>query len=50
MAAVPIIREAGGVVSDRFGGPLSATISFGCTAGGALALLAMSVGAGFKPN
>jgi len=30
-----------GLAADRFGGPLSATISFGCTAGGALALLAL---------
>jgi MFS family permease len=29
-----------GAVADRFGGALSATISFGCTAGGALALVA----------
>lgn len=33
-------RAVFGVVADRFGGALSATISFGCTAGGALALVA----------
>ncbi|MBI4637570.1 MAG: MFS transporter [Candidatus Rokubacteria bacterium] len=34
-------RAGFGVAADRFGGPLSATLSFGCTAGGALALLAV---------
>jgi MFS family permease len=33
-------RPLFGVLADRFGGALSATISFGCTAGGALALVA----------
>jgi MFS family permease len=33
-------RPIFGVVADRFGGAMSATISFGCTAGGALALVA----------
>jgi len=32
-------RIAFGLLADRVGGPLAATISFGCTAGGALALL-----------
>lgn len=36
-------RPLFGVVADRFGGALSATISFGCTAGGALALVATEV-------
>ena len=30
-----------GLLADRVGGPLAATISFGCTAGGALALLVL---------
>lgn len=34
-------RPLFGVLADRFGGALSATISFGCTAGGALALVAV---------
>lgn len=34
-------RTLFGVVADRFGGAMSATISFGCTAGGALALVAL---------
>jgi MFS family permease len=33
-------RPVFGVLADRFGGALSATVSFGCTAGGALALVA----------
>lgn len=33
-------RPLFGIVADRFGGALSATVSFGCTAGGALALVA----------
>jgi MFS family permease len=33
-------RPLFGVVADRFGGAVSATISFGCTAGGAVALVA----------
>lgn len=39
-------RPAFGVAADRFGGPLSATVSFGCTAGGALALLALEASSG----
>ncbi len=39
-------RPAFGVVADRFGGPLSATISFGCTAGGALSLVALEASPG----
>jgi len=39
---VAIIGRAGfGLAADRFGGPLAATVSYGCTAGGALALLAL---------
>jgi MFS family permease len=34
-------RPCFGLAADRFGGPLSATVSFGCTAGGALALLGL---------
>jgi len=34
-------RPLFGVLADRFSGALSATISFGCTAGGALALVAI---------
>ena len=34
-------RVVFGLASDRFGGPLAATFSFGCTAGGALALVAL---------
>jgi MFS family permease len=34
-------RIAFGLLADRVGGPLAATISFGCTAGGALALLVL---------
>lgn len=33
-------RPLFGIVADRFGGALSATVSFACTAGGALALVA----------
>jgi MFS family permease len=33
-------RPLFGAVADRFGGALAATLSFGCTAGGALALVA----------
>ncbi|HEY7366493.1 MAG TPA: MFS transporter [Methylomirabilota bacterium] len=36
-------RPLFGVVADRFGGAVSATISFGCTAGGAVALVAAEV-------
>jgi MFS family permease len=32
-------RVSFGFAADRFGGPLAATVSYGCTAGGALALL-----------
>jgi MFS family permease len=34
-------RPVFGVAADRFGGPISATVSFGCTAAGALSLLAL---------
>jgi MFS family permease len=34
-------RVSFGLAADRFGGPLVATVSYGCTAGGALALLAL---------
>jgi MFS family permease len=34
-------RVSFGLAADRFGGALAATTSFGCTAGGALALLAL---------
>ncbi|HSB60947.1 MAG TPA: MFS transporter, partial [Vicinamibacteria bacterium] len=34
-------RVCFGLAADRFGGPLAATISFGCTAGGVLALLVL---------
>jgi MFS family permease len=34
-------RVGFGVIADRIGGALAATISFGCTAGGALALLVL---------
>lgn len=34
-------RVGFGLAADRIGAPLSATLSFGCTAGGALALLAL---------
>ena len=36
-------RPLFGAIADRVGGALAATISFGCTAGGALALLALEV-------
>lgn len=36
-------RAVFGIASDRVGGPLSATLSFACSAGGALALLALDV-------
>ena len=39
-------RPAFGIAADRFGGPLAATVSFGCTAGGALALLALEASPG----
>lgn len=39
-------RPAFGAAADRFGGPLAATVSFGCTAGGALALLALEASPG----
>lgn len=39
-------RPAFGTAADRFGGPLAATVSFGCTAGGALALLALEASPG----
>jgi MFS family permease len=34
-------RVSFGLAADRFGGPLAATVSYGCTAGDALALLAL---------
>jgi len=34
-------RVSFGLAADRFGGELAATVSFGCTAGGALALLVL---------
>lgn len=34
-------RALFGLLADRVGGPLAATVSFGCTAGGALALVAL---------
>jgi len=34
-------RVSFGLAADRFGGPLAATVSYGCTAAGALALLAL---------
>jgi MFS family permease len=34
-------RVSFGFAADRFGGPLAATVSYGCTAGGALALLVL---------
>ena len=34
-------RVGFGLIADRLGGPMAATISFGCTAGGALALLGL---------
>jgi MFS family permease len=42
-------RAGFGVLADRLGGPLAATLSFGCTAGGAAALLALEAlpGAGW---
>jgi MFS family permease len=42
-------RVGFGLAADRFGGPLAATLSFGCTAGGTAALLALEVlpGAGW---
>lgn len=39
-------RPAFGIAADRFGGPLSATVSFGCTAAGAFALLALEASPG----
>jgi MFS family permease len=36
-------RVGFGVIADRLGGPAAATISFGCTAGGALALLGLEL-------
>jgi MFS family permease len=42
MGLMSIVGRAGfGLAADRFGGPLAATVSYGCTAGGALALLAL---------
>jgi MFS family permease len=42
MGLMSIVGRAGfGLAADRFGGPLAATVSFVCTAGGALALLAL---------
>ncbi len=38
-------RVSFGLAADRLGGALAATISFGCTAGGALALLALEADA-----
>lgn len=42
-------RASFGLLADRLGGPLAATLSFGCTAGGAAALLALEAvpGAGW---
>jgi MFS family permease len=42
-------RVGFGLLADRLGGPLAATLSFGCTAGGAAALLALEAlpGAGW---
>jgi MFS family permease len=36
-------RVAFGIMADRVGGPWAATLSFACTAGGALALIALEV-------
>ena len=36
-------RPLFGMIADRLGGPLAATISFACTAGGALALLGLEI-------
>jgi len=50
MGLMSTVGRAGfGVLADRLGGPLAATLSFGCTAGGAAALLALEVvpGAGW---
>ena len=42
MGLMSTVGRAGfGVLADRLGGPLAATLSFGCTAGGAAALLAL---------
>jgi len=42
MGLMSILGRAGfGLAADRFGGPLAATVSYGCTAGGSLALLAL---------
>ena len=50
MGLMSTVGRAGfGVLADRLGGPLAATLSFGCTAGGAAALLALEAlpGAGW---
>lgn len=39
-------RPVFGIAADRFGGPLAATVSFGCTAAGALSLLALEASPG----
>src|SRR5438552_4299788 len=39
--AVGVAFSGIGLAADRFGGPLAATVSYGCTAGGSLALLAL---------
>ena len=42
MGLMSILGRAGfGLAADRFGGPLAATVSYGCTAGGSLSLLAL---------
>lgn len=44
MGLMSSVGRAGfGMLADRVGGPLSATLSFGCTAFGAIALLALEV-------
>ncbi|PYM20698.1 MAG: hypothetical protein DMD78_20615 [Candidatus Rokuibacteriota bacterium] len=50
MGLMSTVGRAGfGVLADRLGGPLAATLSYGCTAGGAAALLALEAipGAGW---
>jgi len=50
MGLMSTVGRAGfGLLADRLGGPLAATLSFGCTAGGAAALLALDAlpGAGW---
>ena len=42
MGLMSVLGRAGfGLAADRFGGPLAATVSYGCTAGGSLSLLAL---------